>query len=165
MMNRLRISDIGVSFIKKLEGLRLEVYLDQAGKKTIGYGHLLTKTEDYEIITKEAADILLRQDLAHAQDIINNLKPENIDLLQHEFDALVSLVYNIGYESYRNSSVLMYLKLNRKSEIPLAFMKWVKITSENGGLKISTGLIKRRLWESLLFKGELNGEFKKLFNE
>ena len=36
----MNISQKGVDFIKKHEGLRLTEYKDQAGLSTIGYGHL-----------------------------------------------------------------------------------------------------------------------------
>ena len=38
-------------YIKAHEGLRLKVYKDSLGKKTIGYGHLIKIGENYTTIT------------------------------------------------------------------------------------------------------------------
>ena len=37
----MKISSLGLEAIKKFEGFRAKAYDDVAGKKTIGYGHLI----------------------------------------------------------------------------------------------------------------------------
>lgn len=49
-------------YIKIHEGLRLKKYKDTVGKWTIGYGHLITIGENYDIITKEKADEIFEED-------------------------------------------------------------------------------------------------------
>ena len=59
-------SDIGLSVIKQFEGLRLEVYVDIAGFRTIGFGHKLTAAETFTTITEQQADEILHRDVAIA---------------------------------------------------------------------------------------------------
>lgn len=49
-------------YIKAHEGLRLKVYKDSLGKKTIGYGHLIKIGENYTTITLEQANQLFEED-------------------------------------------------------------------------------------------------------
>lgn len=80
------------------EGVRYDVYRDVAGYPTVGVGHLVLPEDDLRLgdtISHERAMQLLEQDLEKAErgvrDLIGDL-PVN----QHEFDALVDLVFNVG---------------------------------------------------------------------
>jgi lysozyme len=59
---------------------------------TIGYGHTGGVVQGDEITEVEASDILL-EDLAEAESHVARL---GCPLSQLQFDALVSLVYNVG---------------------------------------------------------------------
>jgi len=99
----LNISQKGIDFIKSWEKLRLEAYDDSEGYATIGYGHLIRKSsvdagplepKFANGITEEYAEELLRQDLLNAERTLK--RRVSVDLYQQEYDALVSLVYNMG---------------------------------------------------------------------
>ena len=88
------ISNAGLNIIKQFEGLRLKAYQDSVGVWTIGYGHTKNVLPD-QIITQEQADGFLREDVASAESDVN-LYLGHVGLSQNQFDALVSLVFNVG---------------------------------------------------------------------
>lgn len=69
-----------------------------------------------------------------------------VPLSQNQFDALVSLVYNIGETAFSNSTLLK--KLNAKDYQGAAdqFPRWNK-----GGGQVLKGLVRRRADERDLF--------------
>lgn len=138
-------SPSGVKAIQKHEGLVLETYVDAVGVPTIGYGHTGSKHAfPNNKITKAKATELLKQDLKDAENAIH--KYVNVDLSQEQFDALVSLVFNIGVGNFAKSTLLK--KLNRGDYLGAAdeFPKWRK-----GGGRVLPGLVTRRAEERALF--------------
>lgn len=90
----MRISERGLDLIKRFEGCRLTAYKCPAGVWTIGWGHTGDVIQG-QTITQEAADELLRMDMAAYERKV--LKFDNIyHWTQNEFDALVSFAYNVG---------------------------------------------------------------------
>ncbi len=80
------------------EGVRYTVYRDVAGYPTVGIGHLVLPEDGLRVgdrITHEQAMRFLHQDIAKAADGVRALVG-HLPLYQHEFDALVDLVYNVG---------------------------------------------------------------------
>jgi lysozyme len=93
----MRISNTGIEFIKKFEGLRLQAYLCPAGVWTIGYGSTQIagrSVSSKDVISKDNAEILLRNDLLRFEKIVNDRI--NVRLNQNQFDALVSHTFNTG---------------------------------------------------------------------
>lgn len=140
------ISKQGLDLIKRFEGLRLEAYQCSAGVWTIGYGHTGKDVKEGMQISKEKAEQLLLKDIEWAEGEVNS---HGLHLKQHQFDALVSFVYNIGGTQFRKSTLLRKLKKDVNDyTIPNEFKKWVY-----AGGALSQGLINRREKESALFKG------------
>lgn len=140
----MRISREGINLIKWFEGYREREYLDSAGKRTIGYGHLIRKSERFEKLTKEEAEKILLRDLEIAEKAIKeNVK---VELNQRQYDALISLVYNIGVNNFLKSTLLKKLNSGDYNGAGMEFKKWVYA----GGKKIR-GLEKRREKEKELF--------------
>lgn len=141
------LSDAGRALIEHREGLRLEMYRDSAGLPTIGYGHLLTKDElrsgkvlgvDWRNgITPATADALLAGDVYTASDAIHEFV--RVPLLQHEFDALVSFVYNVGDGAFQDSTLLRQLNTDHFAEIPKQMRRWIHSAGHE-----DPGLIVRR---------------------
>ena len=80
------------------EGVRLTVHADPVGNPTVGVGHLVTPTDGLtmgERISMDRALDLLNADLALAEDAVERLLGD-LPVNQHEFDALVDLVFNVG---------------------------------------------------------------------
>lgn len=144
------------------EGTELEIYKDSAGYPTIGVGHLLTKDElaSGEIfingqvvrylhgITQEQAIDLLEQDLVIAENSVN--ENVNVDLNQNQFDALVSFVFNIGINAFRESTLLRELNNGNYGAIPYQMRRWI-----HSGKRVIKGLVNRREKEIKLWSGLL----------
>ena len=80
------------------EGVRYIVYRDVAGYPTVGVGHLVDPEDGLRVgdrVSKEQILEFLETDLADAERHVRELVGD-LPLYQHEFDALVDLVYNVG---------------------------------------------------------------------
>jgi lysozyme len=62
-----------------------------------------------------------------------------VPLTQNQYDALVSLVFNIGAGAFRGSTLLRLLNNSNYAAVPDQMRRWIHV---NG--KISNGLKKRR---------------------
>ncbi|MEL4105718.1 S-layer homology domain-containing protein [Oscillospiraceae bacterium WX1] len=90
------VSEAGISFIKEYEGFSSRAYID-AGKYFIGYGTQCNPGDYPNGISEATADSLLRKALDVKEDAVNKvLAKYNVTLKQNEYDALLSLSYNIG---------------------------------------------------------------------
>lgn len=143
----MKASDRLIEALKRFEGLRTEAYLCAAGRWTIGYGHTLTAREGM-IIDEARAEHLLRQDV---KSIERWLTSKNITEEQHQFDALVSFIFNLGIASFYDSTLRKVIERGGTEEdICKQWMRWVHVKKE-----VLPGLVKRREWECNLFiKGE-----------
>lgn len=140
----MKISDAGLSLIKQFEGFRANAYLCSAGVPTIGYGHTRgVKLGD--VCTPEEAEAWLREDVEAAERCVNQTVA--VPLTQHEFDALVSFVFNLGCGNFRKSTLLKLLNEGRHDEAAMEFRRW-----DRAGGVVLAGLTKRRLAEQRLFE-------------
>lgn len=145
----MQISNKGLDLIKFYEGLELEAYKCAAGVLTIGYGWTHDVKEG-DTITEERAEELLREGIVQYENAVNDLV--NVPLEQHQFDALVSWVYNLGKANLAASTLLKKVNAQEFDEVPEQIKRWNK-----AGGKVLEGLIKRRESEAHLWStGELN---------
>lgn len=148
----MKTSAAGLAAIRSHEGERLTAYQDSVGVWTIGVGHttaagLPTVKKGMRITAAESAEILGR-DLGAVEAEVNRLV--KVPISQNQFDALVSLVFNIGAPSFQKSTLLK--KLNAKDYAGAAdqFLVWNKGTV--GGKKVAIkGLSTRRQKERAQF--------------
>lgn len=80
------------------EGVRDTVYRDIAGYTTVGCGHLVTRDEGLKVGDRVSYDRILDfldGDLREAEAVVSRVAGD-LPLYQHEYDALVDLVYNVG---------------------------------------------------------------------
>jgi lysozyme len=147
MMN---LSENGIEFIKKHEGLRLKPYLDSVGVPTIGYGNtfyedgIRVKLTDNKI-SKGRADELFYFILLSFESEVSKYVKSKIN--QNQFDALVSFSYNVGIGNLKKSTLLKKVNINPKDvNIIYQFGRWNKAKG-----KVLKGLTKRRKEESLLY--------------
>ncbi len=70
-----------------------------------------------------------------------------VDLKQHQFDALVSWVFNLGPTNLAASTLLKVLNAGEYDEVPAQIKRWNK-----AGGKVLQGLIRRREAEALHFQ-------------
>ncbi len=140
----MKTSDRGLKAITLHEGMMLKRYQDVAGFWTIGVGHLIKEGENLYSITEEEAMELLKKDVSIAEGCV--LKNVTVTLLQHEFDALVSFVFNIGCGAFVKSTLLRKLNNGDKEGAAAEFGRWNKA----GGKEIK-GITTRREKEMVLF--------------
>jgi lysozyme len=139
-----------ITLIKQREGCRLQVYQDEKGLWTIGWGHLCKPGDPYHpygpvrVITQQEADNLLARDIEPAEDVVFELV--GVPLNDREFTALVSLVFNIGRSQFSTSTLLKKLNDGDREGAAEEFLKW----NHEGGL-VSNGLTKRRKIEKDIF--------------
>ena len=94
----LQASDALKEALMEEEGVRYTVYRDVAGYPTVGVGHLVRAEDGLRVgdtISRAQALAFLDADIAHAEEAARRLAG-NLPLFQHEYDALVDLVYNVG---------------------------------------------------------------------
>ena len=144
----MKLSQKGVDFIKSHEALRLKAYQDSKGVWTIGWGHT-KNVHPGDVITREQAEQFIRDDFAWVERTLNADLVTGRDkplVTQSEFDALCSLVFNIGSDAYLDSTVRRKIKQGDKMAAARAFKMWVY--SEH---KFIQGLAYRRNDEVRLF--------------
>jgi lysozyme len=155
----MKISQEGIALIKKFEGCPKNAkgdavsYRCAANKKTIGFGSLKlidgSPVEDDMTITMQEAEELLAHELEEYEGYVNEMVQCN--LLQNQFDALVSWTFNLGPTNLKNSTLLKVLNSTHIdwADIPHQIQRWNKVNGE-----VSEGLIRRREAEALLFEGK-----------
>lgn len=150
----MQVSDVGLAFIKSWEGFEPQAYQDVAGVWTIGYGHTEGFKDgrfgDGSIVAEEDAEALLRKDIASREK--SAAQSITVELQQYEFDALVSIIYNIGVGNFRRSTLLHCLNQGDRDGAAEAFLMWNK-ARVGGVLREVRGLTRRRRAERALFLG------------
>jgi lysozyme len=151
----MKLSPNGFMLIQQYEGLKLSPYYATAEEKakgivTIGYGNTfyengskvkitdkpITKTESLRLLQITTDDFAMK---------VGALIDKAIN--QNQFDALVSLAYNIGLKAFANSTVLKLVNNNPTDEnIKRWFLAWNKQAG-----KVLPGLNTRRLKEANLY--------------
>jgi lysozyme len=141
----MKLSNEGKALIKQFEGLRLKAYKCSANVDTIGYGHT-GGVKAGDVITQAQADAFFESDIAKFEAAVNAASIPN--LRQNQFDALVSLCYNIGVDAFQKSSLLRLAKVNAQNQqIRDKFLLWSNVTV-GSKLTPSAGLLKRRQKEA-----------------
>lgn len=117
-----RISQAGRTFIIRRESLRLIPYKDNNGHWTCGYGHLMGREPiGDERWTTDAAMDLLIGDLAIAEKAVNALGAQ---MSQPQFDALCSLVFNIGSGHFAGSTTAKCIRMAEWQLAANAILLW-----------------------------------------
>lgn len=137
--------------IKKFEGLRLMPYKAHPKEKyyTIGYGHYGEDVKGNKSISPAKAESILEEDVAAFS---GKLAEELPNLSQNQYDALVSLVYNIGWYQFRYSTTFNRLKQINSKYTPLACARCIILWVRASG-QVLVGLQKRRVIEANHFLG------------
>lgn len=133
--------------IRSWEGCRLTSYRCPAGVLTIGYGHTGKDVTPGKTITRAEAIRLFDRDISlFAAKVADQLR--GVSLNNNQFDALVSLSYNIGSLPAKAPTLLRMVKGDPDDPaIRNEFMKHVN-ARVNGVLKSLPGLVKRRRAEA-----------------
>ena len=140
----MKTSAAGIEIIKRNEGCVLTAYRDITGVLTIGYGDTQNVREGMTITQQEAEDRL-------ATRLANEFEPavEAICIApttQPQFDAMVSLAWNIGTGAFARSTVARLHKAGQYAGAADAFRMWNK-----AGGKVIDALVRRRDEERALY--------------
>lgn len=146
----MEISSKGVALIKEFESFKATPYLCPASVPTIGWGTTrypngqAVKLVDPKI-TEAVGDIYLHHDIAIFEKVVN--KTLTVPIQQSQFDACVSLCYNIGQENFTSSTLVKMLNVgSAPSLVAPQFLRWNKAKG-----KSLAGLTRRRKAEMNLF--------------
>ena len=107
----MKISQEGLSLIKRFEGCRFKSYKCSANVLTIGYGHT-SGVKETDTITQDEADKLLQEDVEQFEKYVDD--NVTVELGQSQFDALVAWTFNLGVGNLRESTMLK--KLNKAAK-------------------------------------------------
>lgn len=155
--SNLTASNKMINLIKTQEGLSLKACKAIPSEEywTIGYGHYGAEVKANQTITESEAEQLLRQDLKVFEDTVNSAV--KVKISQSQFDACVSLAYNIGTYAFANSDIVKFINDNKFGHACVDFPSWRK-----AGGQVLPGLVKRRQLEMEYFG--LNNDFTLIEN-
>lgn len=146
-----RVSPEGIALIHSFESCRLDAYPDPGSKDghpwTIGWGSTGEGIARGVRWTQEQADARFENDLTKFSGQVEKLLGD-APTTQRQFDALVSLAYNIGVGALAGSTVLRRHKAGDYKGAAQAFGMWVK----NDGATMK-GLVRRRAAEAAHYGG------------
>ena len=144
----MRTSQAGLDVIKAFEGFRARSEALPNGRWIIGYGHMRRARKGIRVSETEAEAILREYDLPPVERYVTRcvLAP----MSQNEFDALVSLAFNIGPKAFASSDVVAGINGGNRLEAAEAFDDWRRARI-GGRVQIVDALVRRRAAEKSLF--------------
>ena len=146
----MKLNNKGYNMICEFEGFRAKPYLCSAKVPTIGYGN--TYYTDGKKVTMLDGEINKQQAFEMFKVIADKFASKVSNLVktplnQNQFNACVSLAYNIGMANFMNSTLLKLVNKNHNDIlIGLEFKKWNKVNK-----KEVAGLTRRRNYESDIY--------------
>lgn len=147
----MKTSKRGIDFIKSFETLQTKAYKAVPTEKyyTIGYGHYGPDVEPDAEITEAEAERILAEDLADTEVCVSR-STAGWNLKQCQFDALVSLAFNVGVNAFQNSTLLKLVKRGAPEDvIRNEFGRWC-----HSGGRVLKGLQRRRQAEADMYFSE-----------
>jgi len=144
----MKISKQGINLLKHFESYEMRAYKCPAEVWTIGWGFTRVngiKVKEGDMMTLEVADSELEKQLRTYENVVRKaimIKKIN----QNQYDALVSLCYNIGGSSFRRSDIVQLVNSRNFIGACRIFNLW-----SSAAKKRSKGLLRRRMSERNLF--------------
>jgi len=140
----MRTSPEGVSAIQRFEGCVLHTYKCPAGVDTIGYGHTGPDVKQGMNWTQAEADAALVRDLVRFEHAV--LVAIKKPMSQGQFDAMVSLAFNVGAEAFAQSTLAKKFNAGDVEGAGRQFIVWNKVAG-----RVSEALLLRRAGELWTF--------------
>lgn len=146
----MKISLSGIALIKQFEGFTSTPKIDHK-RVSIGYGNTFYPNGKAVQITDapislEQGEELLKHSLLYFERVVNRLVTAT--LTQPQFDALVSLCYNIGEGNFQRSTLLKMV--NASPDNPNILSQFLEYNKASG--KVSEGLTQRRRAEAKMYE-------------
>jgi lysozyme len=146
-----KTTSVGITLIEYSEGFQPRAYLCPAHVWTIFYGHTGYDVHPGMTGTRQQGELVLKNDLLRFDNYIKRTVDRNMKW--HEYDALSSFVFNVGYKI--NSELKEALDTGNTRMVITILMKYTK-AKVNGRLIILPGLLQRRKAESALYQDNLS---------
>lgn len=140
----MRTSSFGVQAIKRFEGCVLHTYKCSGGVDTIGYGHTGPEVVEGLVWSVADAEAALVRDLQRFETAVE--KAINQPMRQGQFDALVSLAFNIGTAAFADSTLVKCFNREDTQAAGLQFIVWNKVKG-----RVDGALLLRRAAELWMF--------------
>lgn len=148
----MKLSSNGLRLIEAFEGLRLDAYPDPASGGepfTIGIGTTVYPDGRRVLlgdrVTVEQARAYLAHDVARFEQAV--MRTVTVPITQSQFDALVSLAYNVGEGALERSTLIRLLNAGDHAKAAAEFDKWTQAAGRE-----MPGLVRRRRAERSLFE-------------
>lgn len=149
-MSEKLVSKQCVDFVKSFEGFSAKPYYDEVGVLTLGYGMTGSEIQGLSYVTESQAASMLEDWLnsKYASVIRSDLDKRGITLNQNQFDALVSMAYNVGTGGVLGSTLYRNIcnGIRDVGTITSNFLMWNK-----AGGQVLAGLTRRRQGEANMF--------------
>lgn len=114
-----------VTLIRKTRPLLLIKKKVWNNRYALGYSHIILTGDinnKLESISKKESLKLLRSDLEKISKKLNTVL--KVDLTQNQFDALISLVYDIGFKTFLASGLIEMLNRQEFLKVGLLFTRY-----------------------------------------
>ena len=141
------INEAGFALIKEFERCHLKAYLDTLASPpvwTVGWGQTGPDVTEGTVWTQGTADNRLFSTVSKCAIAVRGacaVKPNS-----NQLAAMTSLVYNVGIDRFRKSTVLRLHNAGKFAEAASAFGMWNK-----AGGRVRAGLTRRRAAEAALY--------------
>jgi len=151
IISSMKTSKEGIDFIKKWEGFCPKPYKCTSGVPTIGYGATFytngkkVTMQDREVTEVQASGMLATMVANNFEKYVDSYVTAEVN--QHQFDAMVSLSYNIGVGAFKKSTLLK--KVNVNPNDPSIADEFMRFKYSAG--KVSQGLLNRRKEEVAMY--------------
>ena len=146
----MKLNNSGYLLITEFEGFSAKPYLCSAKIPTIGFGNTYYPDgKRVSMLDKEITKVQAFEMFKYIADRFASRVSKLVTspLNQNQFNALVSLAYNIGTAAFTNSTLLKKVNANHNDKsIELEFKKWNKVNK-----KEVAGLTRRRNYEADIY--------------
>lgn len=141
------LSAAGIAGIVQFEGKANRVYMDPVNIPTVCVGHTATvsRADVGKVYSDAQCQALLQQDTKDAQAAVKRVLTAPVT--QDQYDALVSLAFNIGSGALAKSTLVRKHNAGDCLGAAREFTRWNK-----AGGRVLPGLTKRRAWEKSLYE-------------
>lgn len=159
----------GIDFLIEQEGERLFAYDDHTGRRinpgdivrgvlTVGVGHTGPDVFPGQTITKEQSRALFDKDTDWAEEVVDKtmVGPNGEKPNDNQFNACVSLAFNIGKGGFASSSVVRNWKAGKFKEAGDAIGLW-----NRDKFGVNAALVARRARETAMFFEPMQSELPK----
>lgn len=139
----LTISLAGLFHVYESEGIRYTAYRDAVGVVTICNGHTGADVRMGMTVTADQCAKWLHDDVAKAEAVLR--KTVKVSMMQGEWDAATSFVFNLGEGKWRGSTLLDLLNKGQHKAACMQYPRW-----KYANKMVLEGLVVRRTKEEAM---------------